>query len=163
METQITEVNEMGFNEKVMQISDNDERPKLNQISSFLSETDERRDRVTASEIEEEFFQIRQNKRNKKVLNKKIRSMQEIQDIVPTTKEKQKRDRGIRKSKGNGDSKNDESIVNLSLLNLDISNRRKVIFKEVKKTWKVGKRLGFCVEGDEEIIIEEIMRVEGKQ
>ncbi|PPS05753.1 hypothetical protein GOBAR_AA14891 [Gossypium barbadense] len=33
--------------------------------------------------------------------------------------------------------------------NSDISNRRKVILNEAKKTWEVGKRLGFSVQGDE--------------
>ncbi|KAK5793310.1 hypothetical protein PVK06_034452 [Gossypium arboreum] len=89
--------------------------------------------------------------------------MQKIQDTVLTTKEKLKRDRGMRKLKGNGDSRNDESIANLSLSDSDISNRRKVIVKEAKKTWEVGKKLGFSVQGDEEIVIEEIMRIEGQQ
>ncbi|KAH1047420.1 hypothetical protein J1N35_038204 [Gossypium stocksii] len=89
--------------------------------------------------------------------------MLEIQDRVLTTKEKLKRDKGIRKLKGKGDSRNDESIANLSLSDSNISNIRKVILKETKKTWKVGKKLGFSVQGDKEIVIEEIMRIEGQQ
>lgn len=49
--------------------------------------------------------------------------MREIQDIVLTTKEKLRRDRGSRKSKEKGVSKNDDSIANLSLLDSNISNR----------------------------------------
>ncbi|KAK5792340.1 hypothetical protein PVK06_033454 [Gossypium arboreum] len=89
--------------------------------------------------------------------------MRDIQDIVLTMKEKKKRDMGARKSKGKGVSKNNESIANLSLSDSDISNRRKVILREVKKTWEVGKMLGFSVQGDEKIVIEEIMRVEENQ
>ncbi|MBA0812677.1 hypothetical protein Gohar_026621, partial [Gossypium harknessii] len=55
-------------------------------------------------------------------------------DRVLTTKEKLKRDRGTRKFKGKGDSRNEESITNLSLSDSDINNRRKVILKEAKKT-----------------------------
>ncbi|PPS09936.1 hypothetical protein GOBAR_AA10712 [Gossypium barbadense] len=44
----------------------------------------------------------------------------------------------------------------------DISNRRKFILREAKKTWEVGRRLGFSVQGDKEVIIEEIMRIDGK-
>lgn len=53
----------------------------------------------------------------------------------------------------------DDSIVNLSLSGSDISNRKRVLRRVVKKTWEVGKRLGFSVQGNEEIIIEEIMRI----
>lgn len=79
-----------------------------------------------------------------------------------TTKEKLKRDRGMRKSKGKGDSGIDESITNLSLSDSDINNRRKVILREAKKTWEVGKKLGFSVLVDNEIVIEEIMRIKGQ-
>ncbi|KAK5840683.1 hypothetical protein PVK06_009586 [Gossypium arboreum] len=75
LETQIIEGNEMDLNEKEMKILVNEGSPKSNQNSTFLSKTKGLRDQVAASEIEEEFFQIRQNKRNKKVLNKRIRSV----------------------------------------------------------------------------------------
>ncbi|MFQ6627983.1 hypothetical protein Gotur_008026 [Gossypium turneri] len=75
VETQISVGNDSGFNEKVMQCQDNVESLKLNQISSHLLYSEGPKDRVTAVEVEEESHEIRQNKRNKKVLNKKIRSM----------------------------------------------------------------------------------------
>ncbi|KAH1091149.1 hypothetical protein J1N35_018406 [Gossypium stocksii] len=115
---------------------------------------------VSSDEIEEEFLQSRWSKRKKKSLNKKIKSMREIQDIVLTTKEKRRRDRGVGNSKGKGVSNLDESIINLSLSHSDISNRKRVILREVKKTWEVGKMLGFRVQCEEEVIIEEIMRLE---
>ncbi|KAH1039908.1 hypothetical protein J1N35_041651 [Gossypium stocksii] len=89
--------------------------------------------------------------------------MRKIQDSVLTSKEKQKRDRGAKKLKGKGNSRRVENIVNLSMSDSDISNRRKVILKEARKTWEVGKRLGFSVHGEEELIIEELIRLEGKQ
>lgn len=163
VETQVSVGNELGLNEIVPLCPNNVENPKFNQALSHLLGSEGSRDRVSADEIEEEIHRMRQNKRIKKVQNKKIRSMREIQDFVLTSKDKQKRDRGARKSKGKGDSRIDDSIANLSLPDSDISNRRKVILKEAKKTWEVGKRLGFSVQGDEEMVIEELMRVEGKQ
>ncbi|KAH1097982.1 hypothetical protein J1N35_014903 [Gossypium stocksii] len=139
--------------------SGNEGSPKPNPISSSLPETEEPRDRDAASEIEEGFVQLRWNRKNKKILKKKVKSVRELQDIVLTTKEKQKRNRGTRKSKGKGDSRNDESIANLSLSDSDISNRRNVILKEVKKAWEVGEKLGFSVQGDEGLVIEELMRL----
>ncbi|KAH1091961.1 hypothetical protein J1N35_019218 [Gossypium stocksii] len=87
--------------------------------------------------------------------------MREIQDIVLTKKQKRMRDRGAGNSKGKGASNLDESIINLSLSDSDISNRRRVILREAKKTWEVGKRLGFRMQGDEKVIIKEIIRLEG--
>ncbi|MFQ6657879.1 hypothetical protein Gotur_027370, partial [Gossypium turneri] len=75
VETQISVGNDLGLNEKVTQCPDNVESLKLNQISSYLLDSEGPRDRVTADEVEEKSHQIRQNKRNKKVLNKNIRSM----------------------------------------------------------------------------------------
>ncbi|KAH1115509.1 hypothetical protein J1N35_008887 [Gossypium stocksii] len=77
-EIQRMEENETGLVEKVMQIAGNKGSPKPNPISSFFSETEEPRDWDVAFEIEEGFFQLRQNKRNKKVLKMKIRSMREL-------------------------------------------------------------------------------------
>ncbi|KAG8497351.1 hypothetical protein CXB51_008604 [Gossypium anomalum] len=45
---------------------------------------------------------------------------------------------------------------------VDISNRRRVILREAKKTWEVGKMLRLSVRGDEEEIIDEISRLEGQ-
>ncbi|KAK5844418.1 hypothetical protein PVK06_000556 [Gossypium arboreum] len=50
-------------------------------------------DEIVGFNFREEFAQLSQNKRKKKSLNKKIKSMREIQNGVLSTKEKQKRDR----------------------------------------------------------------------
>ncbi|KAH1055292.1 hypothetical protein J1N35_033357 [Gossypium stocksii] len=163
LEIQRKEGIETGSVEKVMRFSGNKGSPKPNPISSSLPETEEPSDWDATSEIEEGFVQLRRNRRNKKMLKKKVRSMRELQDIVLTTKEKKKRERGTRKSKGKGDSRDDESIVNLSLSDSDISNRRKVILKEAKKAWEVGKKFGFSVQGDDGLVIEELMRLEGQK
>ncbi|PPS15502.1 hypothetical protein GOBAR_AA05079 [Gossypium barbadense] len=42
------------------------------------------------------------------------------------------------------------------------SGDRRVILREAKRTWEVGKKLGLCVRGDEEEVIEEIGRLEGQ-
>ncbi|KAH1055308.1 hypothetical protein J1N35_033373 [Gossypium stocksii] len=149
LEIQRKEGIETGSVEKVMRFSSNKGSLKPNLISSSLPETEEPSDWDATFEIEEGFVQLRRNRRNKKMLKKKVRSMRELQDIVLTTKEKRKRDRGTRKSKGKGDSRDDECITNLSLSDSDISNRRKVTLKEAKKAWEVGKKLGFSVQGDE--------------
>lgn len=88
--------------------------------------------------------------------------MRDIQDGVLTTKEKQKRDRVLRKEKGKEAASNVQKIANLSLSDSDISNGRKVILGKAKKIWKVGKKLGFNVRGDERDVIEEILRLEGQ-
>ncbi|KAH1045904.1 hypothetical protein J1N35_036688 [Gossypium stocksii] len=94
----------------------------------------------------------------KKGLNKKIQSMYEIQSSILTSREKKKRDRALHKEKGRKFRKEDERIVNLSLSDLDISNRMRVILREEKNAWAIGKKLGFSVHGDEEDVIKEIMR-----
>ncbi|PPS13576.1 hypothetical protein GOBAR_AA07007 [Gossypium barbadense] len=111
--------------------------------------------------IEEEFFQTSQNRRKKKVLNKRIRSMREIQDRFLSKKEKQKRDRKEKIAKGKENTRCEDLTVNLSLSDSDISNRRRIILREAKKTWEVRKMLGLSVKGDEEEIIDEILRLEG--
>ncbi|TYH14639.1 hypothetical protein ES288_A06G236700v1 [Gossypium darwinii] len=112
--------------------------------------------------MEEEFFQTSQNRRKKKALNKRIRSMREIQDRVLSTKEKQKRDRKEKIAKGKENTRCEDLTVNLSLSDSDISNRKRVILREAKKTWEVGKMLGLSVRGDEKEIIDEISRLEGQ-
>lgn len=39
----------------------------------------------------------------------------------------------------------EERIVNLSLLDYYISNRGKVIIREAKNAWEVGKKLGLSI------------------
>ncbi|KAH1107432.1 hypothetical protein J1N35_011200 [Gossypium stocksii] len=98
--------------------------------------------------------------KKKKGLNKKIRSMNEIQSSILMSKERKKRDRSLHKEKGREFRKEDERIVNLSLSDSDISNRMRVILREANNTWEIGKKLGFSVNGDKEDVIEEIMRAE---
>ncbi|KAG8493318.1 hypothetical protein CXB51_010713 [Gossypium anomalum] len=162
-ENQCLGANVERYNENELMSANLEVSQKSKQNQPLLSDSESHRDQISISEIEEEIFQVRQNKRKKKSLNKKIRSTREIQDTTLTSKEKQKRDRGLRKQKGKRILRIDDSIANLSLSNSNISNRRKVILREAKKTWEVGKRLGFSVHGDEEMIIEEIIRIEGKQ
>ncbi|MFQ6664206.1 hypothetical protein Gotur_031390 [Gossypium turneri] len=102
LEIQIEEGIKVGLSEQVRQISDKD------------------------FEVEEELFQIIQNRRKKKALNKRIRFIREIQERVLTTKEKPRRDRRTRKETGNE-----------------------------------GK-LSFRVRGDEDVVINELMMVEGQ-
>ncbi|PPR86360.1 hypothetical protein GOBAR_AA34327 [Gossypium barbadense] len=113
-------------------------------------------------EIEEEFLNTIRSRRNKKQFNKRISSMQDIQDRVLTFKEKQRRDRSWRKEKSRVTSRSKDKIVNLSLSASDISNRRKVILREVKQTWEIGKKLGLRVRGDERDVIEDIMSLEDR-
>ncbi|KAB2068919.1 hypothetical protein ES319_A08G063200v1 [Gossypium barbadense] len=86
--------------------------------------------------------------------------MKEIQDKVLTSKEKHKRDRSRRKEKVKVVSDCDGKIVNFSLSDSDISNRRKVILREAKQTWEVGKKLGLRAGGDEREVLEDIMSLE---
>ncbi|KAH1083863.1 hypothetical protein J1N35_023624 [Gossypium stocksii] len=106
------------------------------------------------------FFYKNGDGQKKKGLNKKIQSMYEIQSSILTSKERKKRDRALHKEKGRESRKEDERIVNLSLSDSDISNRMRVILREANNTWAIGKKLGFSVHGDEEDVIEEIMRAE---
>ncbi|KAH1057960.1 hypothetical protein J1N35_036025 [Gossypium stocksii] len=72
--------------------------------------------------IVEEFFHLSQNRRKKKSLNKRIRSMREIQDGILSTKEKQKRDRKEEIKKGKVTTMCEDSTTNLSLSDSDTNN-----------------------------------------
>ncbi|KAG8502299.1 hypothetical protein CXB51_002210 [Gossypium anomalum] len=80
---------------------------------------------VGLSEIEDVILSSIRSRKKKKQFNKKNSSMREIQDKVLTSKEKQKRDRSSRKEKDKVVPRCEEKIVNLSLSDSDISNRRK--------------------------------------
>ncbi|MBA0867025.1 hypothetical protein Goshw_026562, partial [Gossypium schwendimanii] len=64
-------------------------------------------------------------------------------------------------SKGKGILDREEAVVNASLSDSDISNRKKLILGEAKKAWEVGKRLGFSIRGDVREVVDEIMMLEG--
>ncbi|KAG8487964.1 hypothetical protein CXB51_018813 [Gossypium anomalum] len=114
-------------------------------------------------EVKEEFANVIRSRRKKKQFNKRISSMREIQDKVLSSKEKQRRDRSKRKVKSNEELRREDKVVNLSLSDSYIGNRRTVILREAKQTWEIGKKLGLSVRGDERDIIEDIMRLEEQQ
>ncbi|KAK5834290.1 hypothetical protein PVK06_018167 [Gossypium arboreum] len=115
-------------------------------------ENEKNRDEMLESnlDLEEELNQMIIHRKKKKGLNKKIRSMNEIQSSLLTSKERKKRDRAKLKEKGREHRKKDEKIINLSLSNSDISNIMRVILREANNTWALRKKLGFSVHGDEE-------------
>ncbi|KAH1047052.1 hypothetical protein J1N35_037836 [Gossypium stocksii] len=98
-------------------------------------------DELVGFNFGEEFVQLSQIRRKKKFLNKKIRSMREIQNGVLSTKEKQKRDRKEKLEKGKAVARCEDSIVNFSLSDSDINNRRRETKLEmididvVRKLW----------------------------
>lgn len=102
-----------------------------------------------------------QKKKKKKTQRRKILSMLDIQDRFLLVKEKKKRDQVLKREKGKGILARDEFVVNASLSDSDISNRRKVILGEAKKAWDAGKRLGFSIRENEREVIDELMRLEG--
>ncbi|KAB2065219.1 hypothetical protein ES319_A09G075800v1 [Gossypium barbadense] len=106
----------------------------VEQLSSFKSYVPDFRGRAFYQEIEDDLLNSIRSRKKKKQFNKKICSMREIQDKVLTSKEKQKRDKIRRKEKDKGVPRCDEKIVNLSLSDSDISNRRKVILRDAKQT-----------------------------
>lgn len=63
---------------------------------------------------------------------RKIGSMYEIQDRFHSIVKKKKRDRALRKQKGKGIACKKEVVVNASLSDSDISNRKRVILSEAK-------------------------------
>ncbi|KAH1057720.1 hypothetical protein J1N35_035785 [Gossypium stocksii] len=136
--------------------------PDANQISPNMSDIPETEGQVFCQEMEEEFLNTIRSRRKKKHFNKRICSMRDIQDKVLSSKEKLRRDRGKKKDKSKATS-GEEKIVNISLSDSDISNRRKVILKEAKLTWELGKKLGLRVIGDERDVIEDILRLEVQQ
>ncbi|KAK5802318.1 hypothetical protein PVK06_029906 [Gossypium arboreum] len=71
--------------------------PKSKQNQNTSSDSKSQTGMIFSSKIEGDIIQIRPSKRKKKALNKKIRSMREIQDTTFTSKEKLERDRGLRK------------------------------------------------------------------
>ncbi|TYJ26696.1 hypothetical protein E1A91_A07G138200v1 [Gossypium mustelinum] len=132
-------------------------------IDNFNLATPEAEDRDISQEVEEEFYNTIRSKRKKRQFNKRIMSMQAIQDGVLSSKEIQRRDRNRRKGKSSAEPGSEDKVVNLSLSDSELSNRRKVILREVKQTWEVGKKLGLRVLGEERDVIEEIMRLEEQQ
>ncbi|PPS06823.1 hypothetical protein GOBAR_AA13834 [Gossypium barbadense] len=82
--------------------ADTEGSPKSKQNQNTSSDSESQRGRIFSSEIKGDIIQIRPSKRKKKALNKKIRSMREIQDTILISKEKLKRDRGLRKQKRKG-------------------------------------------------------------
>ncbi|KAK5803291.1 hypothetical protein PVK06_030936 [Gossypium arboreum] len=106
----------------------------VEQLSSFKSYVLDFRGRAFYKEIEDDLLNSIRSRKKKKQFNKKICSMREIQDKVLTSKEKQKRDKIRRNEKDKGVPRCDEKIVNLSLSDSDISNRRKVILRDAKQT-----------------------------
>lgn len=83
----------------------------------------------------------------KKILNKKIWSICEIQNCVLSTKERKKRDNVLRREKNKEVSVVEHRIVNLSLSDSDISNKGKMILREPKNAWEVGKKLALSIQG----------------
>ncbi|KAK8317082.1 hypothetical protein V6Z11_A13G083800 [Gossypium hirsutum] len=98
-----------------------------------------------SQEVEEEFSNVIRSRRKKKQFNKRISSMRKIQDRVLSSKEKQKRDQSKRKGKSNEELRREDKVMNLSLSDSDISNRRKVILRKAKQTWEIGKKLGLSM------------------
>ncbi|PPR84772.1 hypothetical protein GOBAR_AA35943 [Gossypium barbadense] len=133
------------------------------QKSPNSKEIPESEGRDFSQEVEEEFANVIRSRRKRKQFNKRISSMREIQDKVLSSKEKQMSDRSKRKVKSTEELRREDTVVNLSFSDSDISNRRKVILSEAKQTWEIGKKLGLSVRGDERVIIEDIMRLEEQQ
>ncbi|KAH1130482.1 hypothetical protein J1N35_001860 [Gossypium stocksii] len=79
---------------------------------------------------------------------------------LESEEERKKRDRALHKERGKEVCKYNERIVNLSLSDSDLSNRMKVILRETKNTWAIGKKLGLIARSDEADVIEDIMRAE---
>ncbi|MBA0693215.1 hypothetical protein Goari_010714 [Gossypium aridum] len=88
-----------------------------------------------------------------------IRSMYNIQDRILTVTEKKKRDRTLRRQKGKENSGREETVANTSLSDSNISNRKRLILREARNAWEVGKKLGFSIKGDEREVFDEIMRI----
>ncbi|MBA0599843.1 hypothetical protein Gorai_006046 [Gossypium raimondii] len=104
-------------------------------------------------QISEEGMGLAKNKNNN---GRKIRSMYEIQNRLLTVTEKKKRDWALRKQKGKGIAGRDEVVVNASLSDSDISNRKKVILMEARNMWEVGKKLGFSVWVTNEMLLKRL-------
>lgn len=110
--------------------------------------------------FEEELEHVIKNRRKKKVLNKRIRSMTEIQICSLSLKERRKRDQALKREKVKRGAEVDDRVVNLSLSDSDISNRAKVVIKEAKNAWEVVKKIGFVIHGNEMKVVEDIMQLE---
>ncbi|MBA0693253.1 hypothetical protein Goari_010747 [Gossypium aridum] len=80
---------------------------------------------------------------------------------ILTIMEKKKRDWALRRQKGKGISDREHADVNASLWNLDIGNRKRLILRDARNAWEVRKKLGFSVRGNEQEVVDEIMRLEG--
>ncbi|KAL1180919.1 hypothetical protein V6Z11_A02G011100 [Gossypium hirsutum] len=136
-----------------------DQSPQGENFNSVIPKTE---DRGFCQELEKEFYNTIRSRRKKKQFNKRIRSMCSIQDGVLSSKQIQRRDQSRRKDKSSIASVSEDKVVNLSLSDSDLSNRKNVILREAKQTWEVGKKLGLKVQGHEEDVIEEIMRLKGQ-
>ncbi|KAK5834396.1 hypothetical protein PVK06_018274 [Gossypium arboreum] len=84
---------------------------------------------------------------NRKKHGRKICLIFDIQYRIPTIMEKKKRDWALRRQKGKGILDTEHADVNASLSDLDINKRKRLILRDARNAWEVGKKLGFSVRG----------------
>ncbi|KAH1063207.1 hypothetical protein J1N35_028194 [Gossypium stocksii] len=82
---------------------------------------------------------------------------------ILTIMEKKKRDWELRRQKGKEILDREHADINASLSDLDISNRKRLILMDQRNAQEVEKKLGFSVTGNEQEVVDKIMRLEGLQ
>ncbi|KAK8595334.1 hypothetical protein V6N13_016709 [Hibiscus sabdariffa] len=115
-----------------------------------------------ASSIKKNDSSIRKGKRAKKK-SKKFGSLLEIQNSKISDSERRKRDRALKRRKWNKLHLEESELSGKSLFDSDISNRVSKLVKEAKHVLRVGKKIGFNIEGEENDIINDIVELELKE
>ncbi|XVF22173.1 hypothetical protein REPUB_Repub12eG0150900 [Reevesia pubescens] len=93
------------------------------------------------------------------------KSIVEIEDKIIDDLYKKGRRRGRKKKNIFRDiqvKNSDNKIVNASLSDSDFTKRMKVLREESRKTWDIGKKLGLSATCDDDLVIEELMRISNR-
>ncbi|XVF23991.1 hypothetical protein REPUB_Repub13aG0087900 [Reevesia pubescens] len=102
-----------------------------------------------------------------KPLNNKrgSKTLVEIEDKILENFAKKGKRRGRKKKiffKSIQVEKSSGKIVNVSLSDSDFRNRKEILRREAKDTWEFGKMLGLSVNYDDNVVIEELMKMSNR-
>ncbi|KAK8558684.1 hypothetical protein V6N12_041984 [Hibiscus sabdariffa] len=95
-----------------------------------------------------------------KSTKKRYGSLKQIQDKSISKKERKSRDRAICREKQFGKGEEKPEVSGRSLSESDLINHKKTLLKRAKRTLALGKCLGVDIEGNEEGVLNEIVRLE---
>ncbi|KAK8663531.1 hypothetical protein V6N13_083347 [Hibiscus sabdariffa] len=96
----------------------------------------------------------------KKTIQKRYGSLKQIQDKSISEKERKRRDRAARKEKQLSSGGEASKLSGRSLSESNLVHHKEIFTKRAKKALALGKRLGVEIEGNEEGVLNELVRLE---